>query len=78
MQRNVGRYRLPRIRMEMNSQPHGTLRGALHRVRYACRQEQIIAGFECNGLSGDLKDSFAFDEDNPFILRLNVLTGSDG
>ena len=38
----------------------------------------MIAGCECNRLPGDLKDGLAFDEYHPFVVRLNVLTGSDG
>lgn len=62
----------------MNGQPQCTLGGALYRMWHPCRQEQVIAGRERHGLSGDVKDSFAFDEYNPFIVRLNVLTRSDG
>ena len=62
----------------MQGQPHGTVGGALHRVRHSCRQKQVIAGCEYDRLSGDVQDSFAFDEYHPFIVRLNVLTGSNG
>jgi hypothetical protein len=70
--------RLLEIGMQMNGQPHGAVGGALHRMRDACRQEQIVAGRECHRLSADLQDSFAFEEYDPFIMRLNVLTGCDG
>ena len=62
----------------MNGQPQCAVGGALHRVRHVGRQKQVIAGCEYNRLSGDLKDGFAFDKYHPFIVRLNVLTGSNG
>lgn len=62
----------------MNGQPHGTVGGALYRMRHACRQEEIIAGRERPGLSGDSDDGFACNEYHPFVVRLNVFTRSDG
>lgn len=46
-------------------------------MRDTGRQEQVIAGCECERLVGDAKGGFTLDEEYPFILRLNVLTGRD-
>lgn len=62
----------------MNGQPQCTLGGAFQRVRHTSRQKYIIAGLKSNDLSTDVEDRFTLHEENPFILRLDVLAGCDG
>jgi hypothetical protein len=63
--------------MQMDSQPYSTFRRGLDDVYGTRGQEQMVARFQDNSLARHLNFRLAANENDPLVLRLNILFRSD-
>lgn len=56
----------------MHRQPESIRRGAGDAVADVTGDQDVISGFQCEWLIGDLQNGIAFHEQHPFILRLII------